>query len=198
MKKEEEIQAEDLEEAVLSKKDLEKQLENDDSEKDVKEDVSEETPDEKKDDPKKENTKEDEAVLERLMRLQADFENFKKRTQKEKSDIYQFAAEPLITKLLPVMDNLERAENAIQDVDEKSKSCIEGIQMVFKQLKEALKEEGLEEIKCDCAFDPNFHHGVAVGEDDEKEDQDIMEVFQKGYNFKGKVIRPAMVKVCNK
>jgi len=146
----------------------------------------------------KEAPKEDEAVMERLIRLQADFENFKKRSQKEKTEIYQYAAENFATKLLPVMDNLERAESSLTDVNEEAKGIVDGLQMVFKQLKEILKEEGLEEVSCDGQFDPNQHHGVAVGVDDEKDDQAILEVFQKGYRFKGKVIRPAMVKVCNK
>ena len=161
--------------------------------------VVEETPaEEAKAEETKETVKEDEAVLERMIRLQADFENFKKRSQKEKTEIYQYAAENFATKLLPVMDNLERAESSLTDVNEEAKSIVDGLQMVFKQLKDILKEEGLEEVSCDGQFDPNIHHGVAVGEDDEKEDQAILEVFQKGYSFKGKVIRPAMVKVCNK
>lgn len=146
----------------------------------------------------KEIVKEDEAILNRLVRLQADFENFKKRSQKEKTEMFQFASENFATKLLPVMDNLERAEAALTDASEEAKGYIDGLEMVFKQLKDVLKEEGLEEIVCEGPFDPNLHHGVAVGEDDEKEDQDIIDVFQKGYKFKGKVIRPAMVKVCNK
>ena len=146
----------------------------------------------------KEIVKEDEAILNRLVRLQADFENFKKRSQKEKTEMYQFASENFATKLLPVMDNLERAEAALSDASEEAKGYIDGLEMVFKQLKDVLKEEGLEEIVCEGSFDPNLHHGVAVGEDDEKEDQDIIDVFQKGYKFKGKVIRPAMVKVCSK
>lgn len=146
----------------------------------------------------KEIVKEDEAILNRLVRLQADFENFKKRSQKEKTEMYQFASENFATKLLPVMDNLERAEAALSDASEEAKGYIDGLEMVFKQLKDVLKEEGLEEIVCEGPFDPNLHHGVAVGEDDEKDDQDIIDVFQKGYKFKGKVIRPAMVKVCSK
>lgn len=146
----------------------------------------------------KEIVKEDEAVLNRLIRLQADFENFKKRSQKEKTDMYQFASENFAKKLLPVMDNLERAEAALADASEEVKGYVDGLEMVFKQLKEVLKEEGLEEIVCEGSFDANLHHGVAVGEADDKEDQEIMEVFQKGYKLKGKVIRPAMVKVCNK
>ena len=146
----------------------------------------------------KEIVKEDEAVLNRLVRLQADFENFKKRSQKEKTEIYQFASENFATKLLPVMDNLERAEAALSDASEEVKGYVDGLEMVFRQLKDVLKEEGLEEIVCEGPFDPNLHHGVAVGQDDEKDDQEIIDVFQKGYKFKGKVIRPAMVKVCSK
>jgi len=143
----------------------------------------------------KEIVKEDEEILNRLIRLQADFENFKKRTQKEKAEIYNFALEKLAIKLIPVMDNLERAEASFNGAETEGQTYINGVQMVFKQLKDILREEGLEEIKSDIPFDPNFHHGVAVGEDSEKEDQDILEVFQKGYSFKGKVIRPAMVKI---
>ena len=140
--------------------------------------------------------KAEEAVMERLMRLQADFENYKKRTQKEKLDTYQFALEDIMTKLLPVLDNLDRAEAA---ADDNKDSYREGVQMVFKQLLSILQEEGLAEIKSmGEKFDPNFHHGVAVGEDPDKEDQEILEVFQKGYTFKEKVIRPAMVKVNNR
>jgi len=179
-----------LEDDVLEETPLEENIEATEAE----EENGEDTPDK----ILKEIVKEDEQILNRLIRLQADFENFKKRTLKEKSDIYQFASENLATKLLPVIDNLERAEASIEGADVTAETFLNGIQMVFKQLKEVLKEEGLEEISCEGAFDPNYHHGVAVGEDDEKDDQDIMEVFQKGYSFKGKVIRPAMVKVCNK
>lgn len=144
-----------------------------------------------------EAAKAEEAAMERLMRLQADFENYKKRTQKEKTDIYQFALEGFVTKLLPVLDNLDRAE-AVAD-DDNTDKYREGVQMVFKQLIGVLNEEGLQEIDCvGTAFDPNFHHGVAVGEDPEKDDQVVLEVFQKGYTFKDKVIRPAMVKVNQK
>ena len=136
-------------------------------------------------------------VKSRLVRLQADFENYKKRTQKEKSEVYTFAMDSFMTKLLPVIDNLERAEAAADD-DSKD-SYREGVQMVFKELMNVLNGEGLQEIDAlGKAFDPNFHHGVAVGEDVDKPDQEILEVFQKGYLFKEKVIRAAMVKVNQK
>lgn len=188
MIKEEEIKTEIMAENVLEE--VEKEVEESASDESVVEASPEEV--------LREMVKEDEAVLNRLVRLQADFENFKKRSQKEKTEIYQFASENLLTKMLPVMDNLERAEASLNDISDEARSYAAGLDMVFKQLKDVLKEEGLEEVVCEGSFDPNLHHGVAVGEDEEKEDQDILEVFQKGYKFKGKVIRPAMVKVCNK
>jgi len=191
MIKEEEIKTESVAENDETRLDEAETVSGEESTDEIVEDVS---PDE----VLKEIVKEDEAVLNRLVRLQADFENFKKRSQKEKTEMYQFASENFATKLLPVMDNLERAEAALTDASEEAKGYIDGLEMVFKQLKDVLKEEGLEEIVCEGPFDPNLHHGVAVGEDDEKEDQDIIDVFQKGYKFKGKVIRPAMVKVCSK
>ena len=134
---------------------------------------------------------------ERLIRLQADFENYKKRTQKEKAETYAFAMESLMTKLLPVIDNMERAEAAADD--DENNGYHEGVQMVFKSLMNILESEGLKEIEAlGKTFDPNFHHGVAVGAEDDKEDQEILEVFQKGYLFKEKVIRAAMVKVNQK
>ncbi|WKY46896.1 nucleotide exchange factor GrpE [Eubacteriaceae bacterium ES3] len=142
--------------------------------------------------------KEDEDVINRLLRLQADFENYKKRTQKEKTEISQFAAERFATKLLPVLDNLERAQASFKDSTDEAKTYADGVQMVFKQLMAVLTEEGLEEVDCDCSFDPNCHHGVATEDHPDREDQDILEVFQKGYTFKGKLIRPAMVKICSK
>ncbi|MDD2414842.1 MAG: nucleotide exchange factor GrpE [Eubacteriaceae bacterium] len=137
-----------------------------------------------------------EAVKQQLMRLQADFENYKKRTVREKSDIAQYTTEGIMTKLLPVIDNLERAEAAAED---ETSSYRDGVQMVFKELMNVLKGEGLAEIEAvGKPFDPNFHHGVAVGNEDDKDDQEILEVFQKGYMLKDKVIRAAMVKINQK
>lgn len=147
---------------------------------------------------KKTSAKEEESALNRLIRLQADFENFKKRTQKEKSETYQFAGEGIAKKLLPVLDDLERAEASLSTTGDEGKPYADGLFMVFKHLKDVLKEAGLEEVECDASFDPNLHHGVVAEDHPDKEDQDILEVFQKGYCFKGKLIRPAMVKVCKK
>lgn len=137
------------------------------------------------------------AIKDQLMRLQADFENYKKRTAREKGEIAQYTMEGLMTKLLPVIDNLERAEAAADDSD--AGSYRDGVQMVFKELMNVLNSEGLKEIEAQGQpFDPNFHHGVAVGSEDDKPDQEVLEVFQKGYLFKDKVIRAAMVKINQK
>nr|WP_225877826.1 nucleotide exchange factor GrpE [Alkalibacter mobilis] len=133
-----------------------------------------------------------------LMRLQADFENYKKRTVKEKEDIYKFALEDFSSKMLPVLDNLERAVKSLDDSNIQD-DYANGVRMVLARLLEVLSNEGLKEIDCEGeSFDPKFHHGVTVEDSDEFEDDEIMEVFQKGYSFKEKVIRPAMVKICKK
>lgn len=140
----------------------------------------------------------DEAVItelrERMLRIQADFENFRKRTQREKEDLAQYTKENFITKLLPVLDNFDLA------IDHSSTDNMEayrkGVELVAKQLKDVLEDEGLKEIQAiNEAFDPNYHHGVAVDQNPEVGDQVVTEVFQKGYQLKNKVLRPSMVKV---
>ncbi|MGI6108816.1 MAG: nucleotide exchange factor GrpE [Eubacteriaceae bacterium] len=136
-------------------------------------------------------------LTEQMMRLQADFENYKKRSVREKQEIAQYTMEDFLTKLLPVIDNLERAE-ASADAGN-LEAYKQGVDMVFKQLMQVLQDEGLKTVATDgVKFDPNFHHGVAVDQSPDHEDQDITDVFQKGYQYKDKVIRPAMVKVCQK
>lgn len=145
-----------------------------------------------------EASKEQEELMSRLVRLQADFDNYKKRTVKEKEDIYKYALEGFSLKILPVLDNLERA---IQSLDEKDiqDEYTNGVRMVLNQLLEVMEKEGLAEIICEGAtFDPNLHYGVTTEDSEEHEEDQVMEVFQKGYKFKEKVIRPAMVKICRK
>lgn len=145
-----------------------------------------------------EDKKEDESLQNQLIRLQADFDNFRKRTIREKEDIYKYALEDFSSKLLPVLDNMERAVSSL----EKNKiedEYANGVKMVLAQLKGVLEKEGLKEIECENQeFDPNLHHGVTVEDSDDHKEDEIIEVFQKGYKFKEKVIRPAMVKICKK
>ena len=147
----------------------------------------------------KEETKEQDEVISELdkvkdsyIRLQADFENFRRRTEREKSDIYKFSSEKLVGKLLSVLDNLDRALAESKEND----SFAQGVSLVRKEFLEILQDEGLEEIESDGAvFDANLHHAVFMEKSDEVESGSIIETFQKGYKLNGKVIRPAMVKV---
>lgn len=128
-----------------------------------------------------------------LMRLQADFANFRKRTEKEKTDIINYALEEFICKLLPVVDNFQIA----MEVEEKGEgSFYKGIELINKQLKDSLESNGVNEIaSLGEEFDPNIHHAVFMEESEEYDSGKVVEVLQKGYMLKDKVIRPAMVKV---
>lgn len=133
----------------------------------------------------------------RLLRLQADFDNYKKRALKEKNDIYKYAAEEMVSEILPVVDNFERALDSLKENDQNNDGYIQGVEMVFQQLIQVLKKEGVEEIPAlGETFDPNFHHAVAQENTEDYEDNTIIDVLQKGYKLKEKVIRPSMVRVC--
>ncbi|MBE6098530.1 MAG: nucleotide exchange factor GrpE [Anaerovibrio sp.] len=138
----------------------------------------------------KEKVAEDE---ERYKRLQADFENFRRRTRQEKEELSSLVVQNFITELLPMVDNFERALSAeAKDVA----SFQQGVEMIFGQMMDVLKNRGLEPIVThDAKFDPNFHQAVMRVENPELEDDTIAAELQKGYMVKGKVIRPAMVQV---
>ena len=130
----------------------------------------------------------------KYMRLMADFRNFKKRTEKEKLDIYAYANEKIVAGLLEVVDNFERA----LDHESTDPAYAEGMRMIFRQLLGVLEDSGLEEIKAHKeSFDPNFHNAVMTEDNPEFESGKVTEVLQKGYILNGKVIRPSMVKVNN-
>ena len=138
----------------------------------------------------KEKLAEDE---ERYKRLQADFENFRRRTRQEKEELSALVVQNFMTELLPMVDNFERALGAEATDGESFKK---GVDMIFGQLMEVLKNRGLECIETkDAKFDPNFHQAVMRVENPELEDDSIVAELQKGYMVKGKVIRPAMVQV---
>lgn len=146
------------------------------------------TPDEKK----SASSEEDETWSEKYTRLMADFQNFRKRTEREKADVYSFANGKIMTDLLAVLDNFERA----LDSECKDDAYAEGMKMIFKQLTDILTASGLEEIDAvGQDFDPNFHHAVLTDSNDDFDSGKVTEVLQKGYKLNGKVIRPSMVKV---
>ena len=140
------------------------------------------------------NEKESAEFKDRLLRLQADFENYKKRTQKEKQSLMTYASEGLLTEILPALDSFDRALEV--EVDENSKALYEGMQMVYTQLTEVLKNNGLEEVEClNEKFDHNCHHAVVQQESKEHDEDTVIQVLGKGYKYKDKVIRPSMVMV---
>lgn len=150
-----------------------------------------------KQEAEKKETKEAEKAPEedadtRYLRLMADFQNYKKRVEKEKSDLYSYANEKIVTGLLDVLDNFERAL-AQEEIGDGFK---EGMEMIFKQLSGELEKSGLAEIAAlGEDFDPNFHNAVMTEETEEYESGKVSGVMQKGYTLNGKVIRPSMVKV---
>lgn len=131
------------------------------------------------------------------LRKQAEFQNFTKRKEKEMEELRKFASEKIVTKLLDGLDNLERAivaSSESKDFD----GLVKGMDMILGQLKGIMESEGVEAIKTEGKYDPVFHHAVMVEDNPEFEDDQIILELQKGYTMKGKVIRPAMVKVCKK
>ena len=159
----------------------------------AEEEVTDVPDDEPADETADEMTVRLEELNDKYVRLYADFENYKKRTAKEKTEIYAHANIGLVEKLLAVLDSFG---NAFKEQDEKNTAVYEGFAKVSKQLNDILTAEGLQIIPAAGEkFDPNIHHAVAADSSDEYEDNVITEEFMSGYQFKDKVIRPSMVKV---
>lgn len=132
-----------------------------------------------------------------LLRLQADFDNYRKRTQKEKTEIIKYASERVIGDLLPVLDNFERAVSAAQ-INPDFSAFSQGVEMILRQLQTALSKEGLKAIEAiGQPFDPNLHDAVLRVESEEHPENTVVDELQKGYYLKEKVLRPSMVKVSN-
>ena len=136
-------------------------------------------------------------LLDKNRRQMAEFDNFRKRTEKEKSAMYEIGAKDIIEKMLPIVDNFERGFDAISD-EEKSSPFTEGMEKVFKQLTKALEDAGVKSIEAvGQAFDPNFHNAVMHIEDEELGENVVADEFQKGYTYRESVVRHSMVKVAN-
>ena len=134
-------------------------------------------------------------LLDRLLRRQAEFDNFRRRTERERSEFLQFAGMELARELLPIVDDFERALK----VESSDKDYVRGIELIYQRLSEILKRMGVEPLEAaGKPFDPNVHQAVDRVETPEVADQTVLEEYQKGYNFKGKLLRPAMVKVAVK
>ena len=138
-----------------------------------------------------------EELTDKLTRQMAEFDNFRKRTEKEKSQMYEIGAKDIIEKILPVVDNFERGIAAVPE-DEKANPFAEGMEKIYKQLMTTLEEIGVKPIEAvGQEFDPDFHNAVMHVEDEEVGENIITEEFQKGYLYRDSVVRHSMVKVAN-
>ena len=138
-----------------------------------------------------------EELTDKVIRQMAEFDNFRKRTEKEKSQMYEIGAKDIIEKILPVIDNFERGLSVVPE-DKKDDSFVQGMEMIYKQLMATLESAGVKVIEAvGQEFNPDFHNAVMHVEDDEVGENIIVEEFQKGYMYRESVVRYSMVKVAN-
>jgi molecular chaperone GrpE len=131
-------------------------------------------------------------LQDRVLRAQAEFQNLKKRTERERLELFEYASMEAVRTLLPVLDDFERAMRT----ESADKEYVAGIELIYGRFYEALKKLGLEPLEsAGKPFDPQIHHAVDMVETDEAPDHTVLDEFQRGYNFKGRLLRPAMVKV---
>ncbi len=131
-------------------------------------------------------------IQDRLLRSRAEFDNFRRRAERERSEYLQFAGMDPVREILPIVDDFERALK----VETADRNYAKGVELIYQRMLDSLKKMGLEPIEtAGKVFDPNLHQAVERVQTDEAEDQAILGEFQRGYNFKGKLLRPAMVRV---
>lgn len=205
---EENLKDENLEETVAEESETEAKEAEDAQETETAEAAETEAEDaqESEEDSKKKKRKEKkkdkkdaqiEELTDRVKRQMAEFDNFRKRTEKEKSQMFETGAKSIIEKILPVVDNFERGLAAIPE-EEKGSAFAEGMEKIYKQLMTTLEEIGVTVIEAAGAeFDPNLHNAVMHVEDEELGENIVAEEFQKGYKYHDSVVRHSMVKVAN-
>ena len=148
----------------------------------------------KKKDPRDEKIEE---LTDRVKRQMAEFENFRKRTEKEKSSMYEMGARDIIERILPVIDNFERGLAVIPE-DKKEDPIAEGMEKIYKQIQKVFEEAGVKPIEAaGKEFDPNFHNAVMHVEGESLGENIVAEELQKGYMYRDSVVRHSMVKVAN-
>lgn len=192
--KEKELQEETVETEETTEEAVEEAAEE------VSEETAEEAVEKKSLFGKKKKDKKDEQIEEltdKLKRQMAEFDNFRKRTEKEKTQMYEIGAKSIIEKILPVIDNFERGFASVTE-EEKANPFVDGMDKVYKQMMTALGEVGVTPIEAlGEEFNPDFHNAVMHVEDEEAGENVIVEEFQKGYLYKETVVRHSMVKVAN-
>lgn len=179
--------------------DVEEVLE--DVESDEEDDVSEEKSEKKgffkKKDKKDKKDLQIEELTDKYRRTMAEFDNYRKRTDKEKTAMYEIGAREVISKILPIVDNFERGLATIPETD-RGTPVAEGMDKIYKQLTKTLEDMGVKEIEAEgIEFNPDYHNAVMHIEDDGLGENVVAEVLQKGYTYKESVVRHSMVKVAN-
>lgn len=131
-------------------------------------------------------------LQDQLLRRSAEFENFRRRTERERTELSEYAAMETVKALLPVLDDFERALK----VETADKNFAKGVELIYQRIFDLLKKHGLDPIDvAGQTFDPNLHHAIEMVETRDAADQEILAEFQRGYNFRGRLLRPALVKV---
>jgi molecular chaperone GrpE len=134
-------------------------------------------------------------LMDRLLRRQAEFDNFRRRAERERAEVSEYANTETVRSIVPILDDFERGLK----LEAAGKEYQRGMELIYQRLSDALKKLGLEPISAKgLQFDPHIHHAVEMAETDKVEDHTILEEYQRGYNFRGRLLRPAMVKVAVK
>lgn len=132
----------------------------------------------------------------RYLRLQAEFQNARRRAEKDRAEFAEYAATEAVRALLPIVDDFERALKVDSADVEHAKEYAKGMELIYQRLFESLKKLGLEPVEsAGLAFNPHVHHAVEMVETDKTADNTVIDEYQRGYNFKGRLLRPAMVRV---
>ena len=197
------ISPEEMEEEILENEEI-----NDTAEEETVEEAEEAVAEEpetekekgsffKKKEKKDKKDEKIEELTDRVRRQMAEFDNFRKRTEKEKTQMFETGAKSIVEKILPVVDNFERGLAAVTE-EEKGTPFVEGMEKIYKQMMTVLEEAGVKPIEAvGKEFDPNLHNAVMHVEDEEFGENIIAEEFQKGYTYRDSVVRHSMVKVAN-
>ena len=197
------ISPEEMEEEILENEEI-----NDTAEEETVEEAEEAVAEEpetekekgsffKKKEKKDKKDEKIEELTDRVRRQMAEFDNFRKRTEKEKTQMFETGAKSIVEKILPVVDNFERGLAAVTE-EEKGSPFVEGMEKIYKQMMTVLEEAGVKPIEAvGQEFDPNLHNAVMHIEDEEFGENIIAEEFQKGYTYRDSVVRHSMVKVAN-
>lgn len=197
------ISLEEMEEEILENEEI-----NDTAEEETVEEAEEAVAEEpetekekgsffKKKEKKDKKDEKIEELTDRVRRQMAEFDNFRKRTEKEKTQMFETGAKSIVEKILPVVDNFERGLAAVTE-EEKGTPFVEGMEKIYKQMMTVLEEAGVKPIEAvGQEFDPNLHNAVMHVEDEEFGENIIAEEFQKGYTYRDSVVRHSMVKVAN-